>query len=189
MAAVLGLVHRDFDIHEIVSTRLLRCKAMVSSALQDAASSSPANGIIGPNPTNASELASTPSSTTAPPRPPSILVTLKTRPLLLAIVSDKVKMGKLHTFALASVLLDDADFNQIEPDDTNNEFRPKDVYMVYQKVYRAPRQPNSVFVSFVRSGNIYVRKNKGDVVIVINSVCDLNLIIGIFMHLISFSFD
>lgn len=161
VAVVLGLVHRHFDISEIVCTRLLVSKAMVSAAFQDADSSSPTIGTVGPNPTNASELASTAPSTTALPRSPSVLVTLKTHPLLLAIVSDIVKMGKLHTSALASVQSDDVDFNQIKPNHINiNEFLPKDAYMMYRKVSRIACKPNSVFVSFIRSGNIYVRKKK-----------------------------
>lgn len=176
MAAVLGLVHRDFDIRDIESARLLVSKTMLATAVRDAASSSSPNTVSG-----ASHGNSTQGQTTAKPtvartaRPPSILVTLKSRSTLLAIINDKIKMGKLHTSALASVLPDDVDFSSIKPDHINvNEFLPKDVFKLRQEVYIASRRPNSGFVSFVRDGNIYVRRKRGDIATVINSMADLN---------------
>jgi len=168
--AVLKTVHTDIDTRDIISARMLISKAAVNAALNRAGSKGPAN-----HSQEAPSTSTTPSVSPRQPRPPSIIVTLSSRALLLEVIKSKIQLGKLHTTAITPNLPTGIEPTSISPALINiNEFLPRKIFNLRRTVYQKAQLPNSGFVTFVRNGSIYVRRKKGDVPTIITSEQDLD---------------
>lgn len=174
--AALSAVHPDFQPHDIVAVRTMISRSAVRDAIDKAsAGSDPTNSQAAPGSKGARSRNGTKKKPALPAatRPPSILVTLKSRPLLLAIMQDKLKLGKLHTSALT--LPTTTPNEPAAPSLINiNEYLPGPIYRLHILVRQKARQPDSGFTCYVRDGQIFVRRRRSTSSVVINSPGDLD---------------
>lgn len=181
VTSVLATIHPELDTRDIVFARLMIKKAppQNENGTVSVAAGTKASGKTNPSTSKTSSATSTePSATVSNAiNPPSILVTLSSRPLSLHMMQAKLKFGKLHTSQLK--LSADMDSSQLIPSLINiNEFLPKEIFNLNRVVRQRARQPDSGFTSFVRGGVIYVRRKKGDAATPINTTDDLERFLG-----------
>lgn len=190
VAAVLQTVHPDLETRDVLATRFLIRRDAVSSAAAmaqesaantDTTSASSSNSNLNLKSKHATAKTA-PASTTASQttsfaasRPASIVVTLTSRPLLEAIIRDKIKLGKLHTTNINLSSLPGLDRTVLTEGLLNiNEFLPSKVFRLYGLVRRRAKLPDSGFVTYVRSGQIYVRRKGGTASTIITTGEDLD---------------
>lgn len=177
---VLRVLHPDIEPRDVVSSRLLLKKSTVSDATESITGAVTAPARLGTSRSDTQDTAS--SSNAVPmnlPRSPSILVVMNSRPLLLEIMQKKLRIGKFHTSALATVLPEGVDIGEITPGLLNiNAFLPRVTFDFHREIRVRSRQPNSGFVTFVRDGKIFVRRKKGNVPTRILSMADLDNFLG-----------
>ena len=172
VVAVLTTVHPDLEARDIISSRLLLGKSGkpggAAAAVNTTHNAEPRANVSIPQIADASDQ-----------RPPSILVTLTSRPLMEAIIRDKARRGKLHTADLHSNLPPGLDQSKLLPGLINiNEFLPGEIFKLHRMVRQKAKQPGSGFTTYVRGGQIYVRRKKGEVGTVITSISDLDRFLG-----------
>lgn len=173
--AVLQAVNPELQQRDVVSARLLVNKSMVASG--DASSvnrSSEADLVTSQRHNAVSAEVPTPHAS----RPPSILVTLQTRPQMTTTVHNKAKKGKLHTSDLLDNLPATLDRNALVSSLINiNEFLPSETYRLHRLV-RSKAKEDGNFVTYLSGGRIYVRRKRGDIGTLINSEDDLQRFLG-----------
>lgn len=172
--SVLSTVHADVEPRDVITSRLLTGASSRKADARSHSSPSPAAANGSTQVSRTSNIIRG-STSTEVARSPSILVTLSSRPLLESIIRDKAKFGKLHTSSLVAKLPTGLDANSITPNLINiNEFLPREIFELHHLVRLKSRLPNSGFTSYVRNGQIYVRRKKGDNGTLINTEDDLN---------------
>lgn len=201
--AVLATVYTDLDPRDVVSARFLtrRNKNADEGAATPELTTSTSTLAAGAekytgtkpkqlsgnsrisnlsNSTDNDHLNASTSRLSPSPLPTPVLVTLHSRPVLLAVMRSKVKMGKLHTSDVLPNLPMEITADQIGPGLINiNEFLPAATHRLHNLVRYKARQPDSGFVVFVRNGQIYVRRKKGDVPTPISRKEDLDHFLSI----------
>lgn len=178
--AVLRTLMPDIDVRDLIAARLLVSKKVspLSSDVSASAISGTNNASVEVVPSmlpydSSSETHSAPAPTSA--RPPPIMVTLSNRPLALEILRKKVEHGKLHTSQIVSNLPSTIEPDLIVPNLINvNEFLPREVFNLHRVVRQRAKEPESGFIVFVRDGNLYARKKRGNAVSLISSIEDLD---------------
>lgn len=194
--AILTTVCPELDPRDVISARLLVSRATVRTAVNNATatasnttrSTGKSTGTRPKDRTKYSGVSNTTASTALDSsgsstdhsnnynmRPPSILVTLHSRQELIDVMKSKLKYGKLHTEALTPRLPEGIEPEQLSPGLINiNEFLPSATYKLHSLVRRKAKEPGSGFVTFIRNGQIYVRRKKGEAAVLIVTAEDLD---------------
>ena len=104
-----------------------------------------------------------------------VFVTMSSRPVALEIIKAKVRFGKLHTSQILPAPTCEATHSLLAQGLVNiNEYLPRETFVLHRLVRQKARAPDSGFISFIRNGQIYVRRKKGDMSVPIMSPSDLD---------------
>ena len=108
----------------------------------------------------------------------SIIVRLSSPDLMLNLINAKIKMGKLHSSQLSVELLELAKVTAPLPTSLMNinEWLPAELHQLRSLAWTQAKKKG--FISYVRSGRIYIKKKKEDQATVIASIEELNNLLG-----------
>ena len=103
-----------------------------------------------------------------------LIVRLSSPDLMLNLIHAKIKMGKLHSSQLSVELLEQAKITTPLPSllININELLPAELHRL-RSLARTQAKKNG-FISYVRSGRIYIKKKKEDHATIIASIEELN---------------
>ena len=155
--ALLKAISPDLIPHDILSARLLQPR-------QTANSSEMGNG-------EGAELPATRQTNTAS----QIVVSMHSSSLVKQVISDKAKLGKLHSSRIDGSLAQESGCTTPLKNFliSVNEFLPPDTYKLRRLVFRKSKEEPK-FKAFVRQGQLRVKWNKNDSPRVIYTEDDLN---------------
>lgn len=173
-AAAIKVVYPNLDKRDIISARYLIRRSTIGPTTDESAADSGRGSTsavtVGTTVTPGSQLHST--------SPPSIVVALSSRALLLEVLRSKARLGKLHTTACGPHLPAEIKASSLIPGLVNfHEYLPGPVFKVHNFVRRKAKElrENSKpgFIHFISNGKIYVRRMKGQPSVLITSEKDL----------------
>ena len=182
--AALKLLDDEFTERDILHVRKMRLIPRLeplnpTTSTTDAESADAEeslNGNAEGNPTRSPPSSSSSQSTSvdARSRTTPLIVVVSSHTLAMSLTSAKTKMGKLHTSQLSAELLELAKVTTpLPPSFINiNELLPAALHRL-RSLARIEAKKKG-FISYVRSGRIYIKKKKADQATVISSIEELN---------------
>lgn len=169
--AIFSPLYPDIERKDIISVRFLKPRVRrrdSRSGEEQSLLDSPSSGSSGRRSRRARR-----------ERPPALLVTLKSSALAEEVLRRKIQHGVLHTRDLTGPHLVATGAPPPPPSNiTINEFLPGEVHRLHVKVRTSARKSRGKFISFIRDGQICVRRKKSDALTVISSEVDLDRFLG-----------
>ena len=136
----------------------------------------------GGSPTMASQISSQSTRVDTRPWIAPLIVTLSSHSLAMSLVNAKMKMGKLHSSQHSVDLLKQARVTiPLQPSFINiNEFLLPDLHRLRLQARTEAKKKG--FITYVRSGRLYIKKKREEQATIITSTEELNNFLGYSSH-------